>query len=71
MKLPQKILQKVTQLPEAAQAEVLDFVDFIESRKGHSQEAAWHQFSLAGAMRGMKDEAASEYTAVDLKEPFA
>lgn len=73
MTTAQSIAQRVTALPEDAQQEVLDFVEFIETRKagqGVKQDAtAWSNLSLASAMRGMEDEE-SPYTLSDLKESF-
>ena len=60
-------------LPEDAQREVLDFVEFIETRKNgraeRQDDAAWSMLSLASAMRGMEDEE-SPYSLSDLKESF-
>lgn len=73
MTTAQFIAQRVTSLPEDAQREVLDFVEFIGTRKfgqgGKSDDAAWSNLSLASAMRGMEDED-SPYTLDDLKERF-
>nr|VFK24806.1 MAG: Protein of unknown function (DUF2281) [Candidatus Kentron sp. LPFa]VFK35828.1 MAG: Protein of unknown function (DUF2281) [Candidatus Kentron sp. LPFa] len=71
MTTAQAIAQHVEALPEAAQREVLDFVEFIESRTGpgavRETDAGWSTFSLASAMRGMEDEP-SPYTVADVKE---
>nr|VFJ67905.1 MAG: Protein of unknown function (DUF2281) [Candidatus Kentron sp. FM]VFJ68427.1 MAG: Protein of unknown function (DUF2281) [Candidatus Kentron sp. FM]VFK16856.1 MAG: Protein of unknown function (DUF2281) [Candidatus Kentron sp. FM] len=71
MTTAQAIAQHVETLPEAAQREVLDFVEFIESRIGpnavRETDAGWSTFSLACAMRGMEDEP-SPYTVADIKE---
>ena len=73
MTTAQVIVQRVMSLPEDAQREVLDFVEFIETRRvgeGTTQEdAAWSALSLASAMRGMEDEESS-YTLDDIKERF-
>ncbi len=73
MTTAQSIAQRVTSLPEDAQREVLDFVEFIETRKAgqgaKQDDAAWSALSLASAMRGMEDEESS-YTLDDLKERF-
>jgi len=70
---PQTIAQRVEALPEAAQQEVLDFVEFLYSRAAaastQEDETTWFDFSLTSAMRGMEDEA-SPYSAADLKESF-
>lgn len=70
MTLAQKIQQKVEKLPEAIQAEILDFVDFIDQKKGHASDADWQTLSLSAAMRGMEAETSPEYTNNDLKERF-
>lgn len=73
MTTAQAIAEHIEALPRAAQREVLDFVEFLESktRAGGVREpdASWSAFSLASAMRGMEDED-SPYTVADVKEPF-
>lgn len=62
MTLAEKIFARLDNLSEGRQAQVLDFVEFLESRSrasGLSEEAEgleWSQFSLTQAMRGMEDE---------------
>ena len=53
------------------QREVLDFVEFLESRRAGSDvsNTEWNRLSLASAMRGMEDED-SPYTREDLKVSF-
>jgi hypothetical protein len=52
---------------------VLDFVEFLESRRQEhtvrEDEIAWSAFSLASAMRGMEDEE-TPYSLADVKEAF-
>ena len=65
----QVITRRLESLPEPARREVLDFVEFLESRTGtlgHT-DSAWTEFSLASALRGMEDEH-SPYTLSDVKE---
>ena len=73
MTTAQRIAHRVKKLPEAAQREVLDFVEFLRSRTGPDEgqegDASWRDFSLASAMRGMEDEP-TPYTSADLKEAF-
>ena len=73
MTTAEPIAQHIEVLPEAAQREVLGFVEYLESgtKSGAVREgdATWAAFSLASAMRGMEDESAP-YTAADLKESF-
>ncbi len=54
--MPKKIIQKMQSLPEDKQAEVLDFVDFLERKLAAEENRAWSEFSLTSAMRGMEDE---------------
>jgi hypothetical protein len=71
MTTAQVIARHIEGLPEAAQREVFDFVEFLKSRAAtnvvREGEEAWSVFSLASAMRGMEDEP-SPHTAADLKE---
>lgn len=72
MTTAQAIAETVSKMPEAAQQEVLDFVEFLESRlnreSDHNEEADWVEFSVASAMRGMEDE--PSYSTEDLKDSF-
>jgi len=63
MTVAEQIVQHLNTLPETAQAEVLDFVEFLESR---SNNANWSGFSLTQAMRGMESEE-SPYSLNDIK----
>ena len=73
MTTAQAIVQHIEALPETAQQEVLDFVEFLEFRSRprvlREGDTAWSAFSLASAMRGMENES-SPYTTADLKESF-
>lgn len=72
MSLAEKIVEHLRRLPEEAQAEVLDFVELLETRSKKSRkdpEDAWSSFSLAQAMRGMEDEE-EIYSLEDLREAF-
>jgi len=64
MTVTEKIMQHVNTLPEAAQSEVLDFVEYLESK---SIKTNWSQFSLSHTMRGMESEA-TLYSLNDIKE---
>ncbi len=71
--LTEKILEHAKDLPESLQAEVLDFVEYLESktqkeRIGENKRDR-ADFSLMSAMRGMEDEP-TPYTIDDLKERF-
>ena len=69
----EKIAQHLRALPEPTQQEVLDFVEFLTSRrqlrKDRDEDAVWTELSLTSAMRGMEDED-SPYTLTDIKESF-
>ncbi|MBU4320497.1 MAG: DUF2281 domain-containing protein [Thermodesulfovibrionales bacterium] len=74
MSLSEKILKHIQELPEPFQAEVLDFVEYLESKtkkgkKIEGEETDWSELSLSFAMRGMEDEY-SPYSLNDLKERF-
>lgn len=73
MTAAQAIAERLQDLPETAQQEVLDFVDFLRTRTAFSAardgDAAWSALSLNSAMRGMEDEP-SPYTTADLRETF-
>ncbi len=67
------IVDHLTSLPDVAQLEVLDFVEFLQIRKMHYEErraddTSWNNFSLASAMKGMEDED-TPYTSADIIEP--
>ena len=69
------LVDKVRNLPQDKQAEVIDFVDFLAARCGAAprvEGAAWsdaefEHFSMAQAMRGLEHEA-DLYTESDLTE---
>lgn len=61
------IYDKVRELPEPTQREVLDFVEYL-SIKHRQEDILWSEISLAAALRGLEDEDWSEYTEEDLKE---
>ena len=68
MTLSEKISHEVQALPEAIQREVLDFVEFLKSRKRPREDEAWTAFSLAQAMRGLEDEP-DLYSQADIRNP--
>ena len=67
------IAQRLKSLLASAQREVLDFVEFLQSRRQEhtvrKDEVAWSAFSLDSAMRGMEEEE-TPYTLADIKEAF-
>ena len=75
MSAVERIHRAVQRLPQRLQAEVLDFVEYLLSRKeresGQGDEDDWSLISLAFAMRGMEDEDAPVYSAKDLITVFS
>mgnify|MGYP001620098066 CR=1 FL=1 len=74
MPLPENIIKHIQNLPESLQAEVLDFVEYLESKinkgkKYEGEETDWSELSLSFAMRDMEDED-SPYSLSDLKERY-
>jgi hypothetical protein len=71
MTTSETIVERLKSLPGPVQKEVLDFVEFLESKQAGSDlsDTEWNRFSLASAMRGMEDED-SPYTRDDLKVLF-
>ena len=74
MSLPENIIKHIQNLPESFQAEVLDFVEYLESKinkgkKYEGEETDWSKLSLSFAMRDMEEED-SPYSLSDLKERY-
>ena len=69
MSVVEKVVQDLRGLPESAQAEVLDFVEFLKSKSQNEERADWSAFSLQQAMRDMENET-DLYSDGDLKEVF-
>ncbi len=71
MTVAEKIVHHVNELPERFQVEVLDFVEFIETKtsRANKELTEWGSASLTKAMRGLESEP-SIYSADDLKEVF-
>jgi alkylhydroperoxidase/carboxymuconolactone decarboxylase family protein YurZ len=71
MLLSEKIQQYVQKLPPSFQAQVLDFVEYLEAKAertaAQQEDREWSSLSLAFAMRGMEDEEMPTYTAADLR----
>jgi len=74
MTTTEAILQHLKTLPNSAQREVLDFVQFLESRRKElperEEDLVWSDFSLTSAMRGMENEE-TLYSLADIKESFS
>ena len=74
MSVTEEINDRVQQLPERTQAEVLNFVEYLlakaERGQARREEREWSRHSLLLAMRGIENENGPEYTAEDLDEYF-
>ena len=69
MTVTEQIVMHVKTLTEAAQAEVLDFVGYLASKreKVKSDDIEWSEFSLSQAMHGSESEP-SPYSVDDIRE---
>jgi hypothetical protein len=66
----EKIVQNLKTMPESAQAEVLDYVEYLKSKEQQAGENyKWEEFSLDSAMRDIAEEP-SPYGVQDIKEQF-
>jgi hypothetical protein len=66
----EKIVENLKTMPESAQAEVLDYVEYLKSKEeGGGEGYKWGEFSLDSAMRGIAEEP-SPYGIEDIKEKF-
>lgn len=71
MNLSEKILATVASLPEAKQAEVLDFVEYLKLKTEKEENNDWNSLSISSAIRGMgNEERESNYSLTDLKETY-
>ena len=71
MDIVERIIEKLKSIPESAQAEVLDFVEYLKSKKSRKREdSEWSRFSLDSAMRGIEEEP-NPYGIEDIKEKFS
>ncbi len=65
----EKITSEVSHLRPEEQAEVLDFVEFLKTKKAAREESDWKNRSLESAMRGMENEP-DLYSTEDVREPI-
>jgi hypothetical protein len=65
----ERITQGIQTLPESAQAEVLDFTEFLKKKTRAEENADWSAMSLARAMRGIETELGL-YSTDDVKKKF-
>ena len=68
MDIVERIIEELKSIPESDLTEVLDFVEYLKSKKSRKEEdSKWAQFSLDSAMRGIEEEP-SPYGTEDIKE---
>ena len=67
MQLAEIVYKKVQSLPEPAQQEVLDYVEYLEL-KSRKDDSEWAQNSLRVALRGLEGDDWPEYGPDDMKE---
>lgn len=69
MTVTEQIIKHVGILPEYVQSEILDYVEFLESKmdRTKTERANWSDLSISQAMRGLESET-SPYTLNDVKE---
>jgi len=65
----ERITQGIQTLPESAQAEVLDFTEFLKKKTRAEENADWSAMSLARAMPGIETELGL-YSTDDVKKKF-
>jgi Protein of unknown function (DUF2281) len=70
MSVKEIISQKIENLSENKQIEVLDFIDFLLKKNLEEENEEWNQFSLEQAMKGLENGELSEYTEADLIEKW-
>ena len=70
----EKISKQVQKLPEPFQKEILDFVEFLLSKKKgdgtREEDIEWFDFSLTSAFRDIADEDGPIYDENDWKEKW-
>ena len=70
MTTPEKIVESLKTMPESAQTDVLDYIEYLKSREERGGNGCqWTQFPLESAMRGIAEEPTS-YEVQDIKEKF-
>jgi hypothetical protein len=73
MGIADKLQEKLSQLPESLQNEILDFADYLMrklDRQARQEDLDWANVSLDHAMRGMENEPLPGYKISDLKVVF-
>ncbi len=54
MRIEEKIIEYIHELPEHEKAEMLDFIDYLKTKVERKGMKEWTEFSLSSAMRGME-----------------
>jgi Protein of unknown function (DUF2281) len=70
MSVKKLISQKIDNLSENKQIEVLDFIDFLLKKNLDEENEQWNKFSLEQAMKGLENDEFLEYTEADLIEKW-
>jgi len=66
MRIEEKIIQYIHELPEHEKAELLDFINYLKTKGERREMKEWAEFSLSSAMQGMEAED-TPYSLDDLK----
>ena len=70
MTIVERIIEHLNTMPETAQTEVLDFVEYLKTKaRQKGEDYDWFEFSLESAMRGLSEEP-SPYRIEDIQERF-
>lgn len=69
MSIAETIMKHLQEIPESAQAEVLNFIKYLKSKTGKQENKHWSNLSLFSLMRGIKDKQ-TPYSLDDLKESY-
>ena len=67
MDTAQIVGRKMESLPVEVQQEILDFVEFLATKR-HTENGPWSAFSLAAALSGMENDDWPEYRDEDFLE---
>ncbi len=70
MRLEEIILEHLQDLPEPEKAEVLNFIEYLQTKTEKKERSDWTTFSLTSAVRDMEAED-TPYSLDDLKESFS
>ncbi len=72
MSITELIIEKVKKLPKPSQVEVLDFVEFIDTKLHRElNESECADYSINNAMRGLESEDDNVYSLSDIKEKYS